>query len=285
MLQLLLALEIVSSLAIARLVTRFFHCGRALRGSERGAWLFTCVVSSPDAIVLVAAQVGTHLLTSHNPLLANSASAEGTACLVVAPLFAALAFGVVHGLRLERRASPRIILPTVLLLGLVLGASRARWAPTPRTAARLYLLASAHMLSCAADCYRSAAPPPPACSAFAREFANALARALVYVAPVYPLLAVLVSAALVFAASSTTHLLGLPLARMRWLCHWGALHAPFWLVHMQTKRLVGTGGGGGGAGAALQFDEESAGGPQLARAELAGLRAARLEPRARSHRL
>ena len=56
-------------------------------------------------------------------------------------------------------------------------------------------------------------------------------RAALFVAPAYPLLAI-VSSTVLMVTSSTLHLL----VRLHWLVDLASLHAPFWYVHLHARR-------------------------------------------------
>ena len=97
---------------------------------------------------------------------------------------------------------------------------------------RLGLLTTAHACGCAADCRRLLGGSLPL-----RAFARCLLKAMLYVAPVYPLLAIAGSTVLLFTAS-TLRIVGINPASARALVDLGALHAPFWAVHWRTRRLL-----------------------------------------------
>ena len=65
-----------------------------------------------------------------------------------------------------------------------------------------------------------------------------IAVSLAYVAPAAVLI-VLASSVCLLVASSLLKLVGLRPERLRPLVLWGALHSPFWIVHVETRRSYG----------------------------------------------
>ena len=88
-----------------------------------------------------------------------------------------------------------------------------------------------HACGCMVDCWAHAPQIRP------RDLLSCIAHATVYVLPVYPVLCVFGSA-LLFAGTSLLQLVGVASASVRWIVDLGALHLPFWFVHVQTRRLV-----------------------------------------------
>lgn len=97
--------------------------------------------------------------------------------------------------------------------------------PHPHTALRMWLIACAHVLVCAAEC-RRAIP-----RLTFRDFIDSLCRALAYVAPAYPLL--LLAASVTLMAAS--RLAGMSLERVHGIIDWGSINLPVWAVHHHCK--------------------------------------------------
>lgn len=209
--------EVVASLAFARLIADY-----TLRRP----------ISKVTAAVLVAAQLpligwaaGIWQLSHYTP----PAVARG---ILLAPLAMLLAGGVWLGVRLRSGCSPALGYArgaALALCTLPLAWLGPHWAPDAQIALRVWLLALGHLAGCYLDCRGRAAGLD--CCAFGRHLALALA----YVAPAAPLLIVGASVALLFG-TSTMRLLGLRPDALRWLVNWGSLHAPFWFVHLHTRR-------------------------------------------------
>lgn len=110
-----------------------------------------------------------------------------------------------------------------------------QWAPLvpSHTSTRLLLLIGGHLCACAIDCHVHAP------TLGSRHFLRCLALASIYVAPVAPLLAVGGSTLLMVLTSCLqTFIADADLTSLHAYLDLGALHAPFWFVHMRTRTLV-----------------------------------------------
>jgi len=151
-----------------------------------------------------------------------------------APWCAMLLAGAWAGVRLSAGLEPALgyVRAAALKAGVLLfAATSTAWAPRALTAhavALLWLVSAAHFAGCAVDCR---ARGGWSCRAYLRSLCAALA----HVAPASVPIA-LASSALLLAATSLLQLVHLEPERLRWLVRWGALHAPFWLVHLETRR-------------------------------------------------
>ena len=105
-------------------------------------------------------------------------------------------------------------------------AGSAHGAPDVRTAVRVWALSAAHLVALYADC-RIHSP----CFSW-KGFILKLCCALAYVAPVYPVLLVSGSVALLVGS----RLVGVPLARAHSAISWGSMHLPLWSVYFHCRR-------------------------------------------------
>jgi hypothetical protein len=168
-------------------------------------WLLSLVEELPSTVTsLAAARLMSELGQYGRNLPANLAN-KGSCLIVLAQLAHAVACSIWQPLAQASRSAP---------LGV-----------------RLAVLASAHCAACVADC-RSRAP-----SLSWRQLGSCIVRASLYVAPVAPLLVVCGSAALL-VSTSTLKVLRIQPTDLKWLIDLGALHLPFWFVHMRARKLV-----------------------------------------------
>ena len=97
---------------------------------------------------------------------------------------------------------------------------------------RFILLTGFHTVACAIDTAANVSEE----SWRASDFARHLLRASLYVAPAWPLLVVAGSTLLMACTAVFEHLFHL--ASLKWLIDLGSLHAPFFFIHMHTKRSM-----------------------------------------------
>ncbi len=293
-----LLFEVFTSLAAAQLVCDVLVHGRSVRAAATSRAAAAVLALQLCSAVLAHFSVADAQRVAHALL---SDDIVGAAAAV--PLPATLAAGVTYGCQLNRssqlgrRRAPRA-LTLAIFAALAVGCAhimmssgylpfKTSFSLSRRTALRLHLLALLHTIACYTDCASAAAAAdggaPRRCSSecrrrclsvrFGAHFVRCLACSLAYVAPAYPLLLLGASATLALAASSAGHAMGVRLAAVRWLADWGALHAPFWLVHARTRQLAVSGDAtlrgarGSGSGDALL---------PLTRRDVAGRRVARL---------
>lgn len=156
--------------------------------------------------------------------------------VLLAPWLTMMAAAVWAGVRIRSGLHPPLgfsRLGMVLLAMIVLTLSSSRWEPpslTSHAALLLWLVSLAHFAGCALDCWMRARSE----WSFSLHL-HRLSAALAYVAPA-SLPIVLGSSSLLLALTSLFQLIHIDPARLRWLVRWGALHAPFWFVHMETRR-------------------------------------------------
>ena len=81
-----------------------------------------------------------------------------------------------------------------------------------------------------------------------RQFLITLGRSALYVAPVAPLL-IVGGSTLLMVGTSTLKLFGAEPSNLRWLVNLGALHCPFWFIHIHARRSLGINGKAGGGSA------------------------------------
>lgn len=140
------------------------------------------------------------------------------------------------GLRINRGLHPPLGLARGVVLTtatIILGATSRKWAPpilTSHVASLLWLLSIAHFLGCAADC-RAHAHGEWSFSLYVHRLLTALAYVMPATIPI-----VLTASSLMLAATSLSRLAGIDPGNLRWIVRWGALHAPFWFVHVETRR-------------------------------------------------
>lgn len=137
--------------------------------------------------------------------------------------------------RESRRSSPWIYLSGVVLVlraidftffrlafsHALLSAQRAGFAT------RLAVLISGHFIVLWLSCGR------PTDAVRWPLFRTSVVRAVLYVAPVYPLITI-ASSTILMVTISSLHLA----ERLHWFIHLGSLHAPFWFVHVHVQRRV-----------------------------------------------
>ena len=184
------------------------------------------------AILLLPLQL-LHWRRDAAPLHAQPQIAAAIAALLAPALAASVFGGVWAGVRLQQGLRPALGLRRAA----VLAASAAAlgwlspWRPHLQLALRFWLLLTAHAGACAAACgWRDRTLR---IGAFAEEVCIALART----APLYPVLVVAASTALLVVTSVACRLLrsGNALEILHSLS-WVAVHAPFWVVFALARR-------------------------------------------------
>ena len=196
--------EVVTSLALARVVTELAS-GRSL-SSSRSTLL--------AVIVLFGQLCWTARRRAGAAIEARWSSVPLSGAVLAAPLGSLIVAGILVG---RGKALWRLHSVALLIGGICLASvGRAHGVPEPRTAARLWLLATAHVLACAIDC-RLASP-----HLRRDDFRDALCSALAYVAPAYPLLLLGGSVSLLVVS----RLAGIPLERAHGAIDLGSIHLP-----------------------------------------------------------
>jgi hypothetical protein len=155
---------------------------------------------------------------------------------ILAPWLTIMAAGVWAGVRIRSGFYPRLGYPRLLMLLLamvILIWASSRWESpslTPHAALLLWVVSVAHFVGCAVDCWLRARSK----WTFSLHLYR-LSVALAYVAPA-SLPIVLGSSSLLLAFTSLFKLTPIDPESLRWLVRWGAVHAPFWFVHLETRR-------------------------------------------------
>jgi len=155
---------------------------------------------------------------------------------IIAPWLTIMAAGVWAGVRIRSGLHPSLgyfCVVTLVLAMIMLISTSSRWEPaslTSHAALLLWLVSLAHFVGSAVDCWMRARNE----WSFSLHLCR-LSAALAYVAPA-SLPIVLGSSSLLLAVTSLLQLIHIDPGSLRWLVRWGALHAPFWFVHMETRR-------------------------------------------------